>query len=113
MCNLNHTQATAIDLIAQQGWVADRLLPYGLTKMVATAVGSKNATIWVLYNPREGIVRLNGTYFSEGRNVLDACVRLIPADSGPDAVLAKVWEFLGQVERSIAESYAVRLLRSR
>jgi len=118
---LGQIRAAAIERLVRQGWTPDRLLPDVLVKRYATAAGARQAVIRV--EARNGFdsanarirlpelaIWLTGEYWSEGRNALDACFSLVGAHASPEVILRKVDDYLGDVERRIAGSYAARLL---
>lgn len=111
---LHHFQTVAIEAYVRAGWKQDRLLPHVLTKDYATAVGLKQATIRVdmLDVSSAAFLWLNGTYWSEGRNVLEPHTRLIPACLDHRLLHHKVAEYLIWLEHAIQESYAVKILEA-
>lgn len=79
-------------------------------KTYDTAVGPKEALAYLTkgdgYN-----VTLFGTYYSEGRNVLEAHGQLIPVDADEATALAAAERFAADADKHIGNSYAARLLR--
>lgn len=105
-----HTQEIGA-VLASLGWNTEELAPWGYAiKVYATAVGPKEAHVYLRFRKDETTATLSGTYCSEGRNALSTCWRELPlgqADTLADAVRG----FAAEVDRCVADTYAVRLLR--
>lgn len=78
-------------------------------KTFRTAVGPKEAQAY-LESWDEGRFVLTGQYYSEGQNVL-ATLRLSLDETMDGAQLDRlVQQFVGEVDSTVADTYAVRLL---
>lgn len=99
--------------VAAAGWHGQFDEGGSLSKTFFTAVGEKTALLY-LRGPRapENALVLSGDYQSEGSNVLAADSALIPADASEDEVWLIVEQCLTRIEKSIAESYAMHLVRN-
>lgn len=99
------------DLLTQRGWT---VLPGPAlaSKTFATAVGPKDAILWLSRRVDQvGNRSLSGEYQSEGRNILGGCVQIVHEAADDAAVKGTTARFVDSVEAQIADSYAVRLLR--
>lgn len=105
------TANLVIECLVARGWVTDRIVKNVVTKYFMTAVGPKQADIWISYDHHYDFHVLNGDYRSQGNNALAASSGWIPA-SASDAKIAKaVDQHLSLVEHVIGETYAARLLK--
>lgn len=98
------------DLLTQRGWT---MLPGPAfaSKSFATAVGPKEALLWVSRRVDQvGNRSLTGEYQSEGRNILGGCFQIVHETADLASVTEKASRFVDAVEAQIADSYAVRLL---
>ena len=77
-------------------------------KMYDSAVGKKEAQAYLSGDQYNW--RLSGHYLSQGRNILETESVLIPVDSTMNHLADLCSAFVNNVETSIANSYAVRLL---
>jgi len=96
--------------LLQRGWTA-----FGGTaiaiKGYPTAVGEKEAAAYVVdYGRNCDGVLLTGTYWSEGRNVLEPHAVLIPKTVDEASLREYVKRFVAQCDAVIADTYAARLL---
>lgn len=97
--------------VAAHGWYGN-LADWSASKVYLTAVGEKEALLYVTRSSKdENLVVLSGEYQSEGRNVLAADSALISATASEDEVWNLVEQCLARMETSIAQSYAVHLVR--
>lgn len=99
------------DVLTQRGW---KVLPGPAfaSKTFATAVGPKDAVLWLTRRVDQvGNRSLSGEYQSEGRNILGGCLQIVHEAADASAVNATTARFVDAVEAEIADSYAVRLLR--
>lgn len=106
------TDSTIREALQANGWTLTQG-PSLAQKDFDTAVGVKTATVWI--SPmRAGTIQrlLSGEYYSEGRNILGPHCVLIPVDADSDTAAELTLQFVRNVESAIADSYAVRLLRS-
>jgi hypothetical protein len=95
------------------GWgEADRLLAFA-NKTYSTAVGDKDATVWVRVNEAEGLCILTGDYLSEGRNALSTCWVTFPVDAGEDEIADAVARFAEMADEQVGDTYAMRLTAPR
>lgn len=101
-----------IECLAARGWIADRIVS-AATKDFMTAVGPKQATVWVAYSRSSACHVLTGQYQSQGNNALSACWSWIPATACESEIANAVDEHLAKVEHAIGETFAVRLLKHR
>ena len=98
--------------LTEEGWAEDRIVPCA-SKMFDSAVGPKKATVWIGQTPdKVGNIMISGEFWSEGRNVAGGKGVLINVNMDPDQVPGRVSRFLRGIEKMIAESYAVGLMRS-
>lgn len=97
--------------VAALGWYGN-LGVGSASKVFWTAVGEKEAFLYLSRASGEPLLILSGDYQSEGRNVLGADSALIPIAASEDEVWVLVEQCLGRIEKSIADSYAVRLVRN-
>lgn len=83
------------------------------TKAFATAVGEKRANAYLSAGGAPGSNwALQGSYWSEGRDVLGASVVLIAATADDTQVQELAARFVKYSDRAISQSYAVRLLHA-
>jgi hypothetical protein len=83
-------------------------------KQYETAVGIKEAHAYLgPIKTNYHNVSLDGVYWSEGRNILEPSVVLIPKNADGALVRSLVGQFANRAESTVRESYAVRLLRDR
>lgn len=99
-----------IDAMAAHGWVKDSITDC-FTKSFDTFVGPNagHASVWLLPDRvQDGYWITNGTFLSAGENVLAADILYLPltATDVPTSIEA----FVAQMESSIQDSYAVRML---
>lgn len=96
------------------GWVESRG-PFPVTRAWVrtcdTAVGEKEAHAYLSRGASaDSRWTLEGCYWSEGRNVLEASVVLISGAADDGLVQELSRQFVAYSDRAIAQSYAVRLL---
>jgi hypothetical protein len=106
--NVNIKQVAIERLAVQHGWKTDSLLDTVVTKQYPTAVGLKQASARIV----EGNAQywLHGEYQSEGRNALSTCMACIRTSFSVSEVQVAVDAFVRDVNATIAETYAARLL---
>jgi hypothetical protein len=81
-------------------------------KEVDTAVGQKTAHAYIgKFQADSENWTLTGSYWSEGRNVLEPAMTLIPTTADEEKLRACVEAFAEEAERYVAQSYAVKLRR--
>lgn len=81
------------------------------TKMYPTVVGPKEAFAYIQdFGPECENVLLAGTYYSEGRNILEPMPVLISRTADGEDIRRKVTEFIARADVAVAESYAAKLL---
>lgn len=97
--------------MAQQGWQIDPVWGCLATKDFATAVGPKQASVWLTDDREFPRYWLHGSYYSEGRDALAACYGIIPAIAEMADIDALVDQFLTDVAHTVGSTYAARLLR--
>jgi hypothetical protein len=84
------------------------------SKTYATAVGPKTAHIYLAdYGPDCVNVALEGDYRSEGRNILEPCITLLPRSAQGILLSEVVKQFAQRIDDTVASSYAGRLLRNK
>lgn len=103
--------ALIIECLAARGWMTDCVVKNAATKDFATAVGPKQATIWVAYSYSSACHVLTGQYESQRNNALSACWTWIPATAHASEIANAVDEHLAKVEHAIGETFAVKLLK--
>lgn len=96
--------------LVAHGWTASDGTAIA-SKVYRTAVGDKLALVYLGEFHGSGTVMLQGTYFSEGSNVIENALRIIPLNASAAAVKEIVASFHEQTDRQIRQSYAARLLR--
>ena len=99
--------------LVRHGWQLSRwrpeLLPNAMSRKYETAVGLKEALVWIVPAQSDSALQLTAEYWSEGRNALSCCFSRIPVAEEEEVAISKVSAFLAGVEKSITETYAVRL----
>lgn len=100
-----------IECLVAHGWMTDRVVTNTVTKEFMTAVGPKQASIWVAYSRGADSHLLTGQYESQGNNVLSTCWSWIAATARKSEIDTTVDEHLAKVAHAIGETYAVRLLK--
>ena len=102
-----------VEALAAAGWVAN---PGGTAlalKQYETAVGIKEAQAYLGNLPSSvDNASLDGQYWSEGRNVLESAVVLIPKNADGEQVRSLATQFADQADTAVLQSYAARLLRN-
>lgn len=80
-------------------------------KVYNTIVGEKEAQAYLMdFGDEEGRVLLQGTYYSEGRNILAAHAVSIPKNANFEQIEKLVKVFTERTDEVVGQSYAVRLL---
>lgn len=102
---------SVIALFAAAGWSVDPNWPITASKEYDTAVGSKTAVTYARES-RDGGIVLTADYQSEGRNALSTCWGRVPHDADDGEQLAMVARFVAEADKTVAATYAARLLRS-
>ena len=100
--------------LVRHGWQLSwrpELLPNAMSRKYETAVGLKEALVWIVPAQSDSALQLTAEYWSEGRNALSCCFSTILVAEEEKVAISKVSAFLVDVEKSIAETYAVRLLK--
>ena len=81
-------------------------------KAYQTAVGPREAHFYLTAS--DGINQsLTGSFYSEGRNVIESCPLLVPVDATEEQVEGLCTQFLTGCERMINQSYARKLYLDR
>lgn len=101
-----------VEALAAAGWVANPGGSALALKQYETAVGIKEAQA-CLGNLTSSVdnASLDGQYWSEGRNVLESAVVLIPKNADGEQVRSLARQFADQADTAVLQSYAARLLR--
>jgi len=101
--------------LVRHGWQLPRWrpewLPNAMARNYETAVGLKEALVWIVPAQSGLALKLSAEYWSEGRNAVSCCFSTILVAEEEEVAISKVSAFLVDVEKSIAETYAVRLLK--
>lgn len=101
-----------IQTLLEQGWSAEIFTAIA-SKNDATAVGTKQAHAYLESGrSSDPNLVLKGVYYSKGRNVLEPRSVLIPKASSVDVAIELTRVFAASVDERVAQTYAVRLLRS-
>lgn len=95
--------------LTDQGWIALNSVAIA-TKGYATAVGRKQAYVFVSYWANEWVVTAG--YDSQGRNILESLRVTLPETANADTIREAIAEFSADIDARVAESYAVRLIRN-
>lgn len=107
---MSHIQSIAA-VLSDNGWDATDLQHWhSATRAFATAVGQKEAHAYLRLVPSQPFAYLTGDYWSEGRNILEACMHRVRLDD-ESALTDAVNAFALDADARVRESYAVRLLR--
>lgn len=107
--NLSAAEVVLVKMV-QAGWVMDAKDRTAFTKEYQTAVGPKTA----IANLRQGTdsYRIEGLYYSEGRNVLSTSTVYFPKTCLVANVAKHVEAFVADCESRIDQSYARRLVQT-
>lgn len=98
--------------LLEHGWSREAFTAIA-SKDYATVVGTKQAHAYLGRDQSsDPNLVLKGEYYSEGRNVLEPRSVLIPKASSVEAATQLAQAFAAGVDERIAQTYAVRLLRS-
>ncbi len=98
-------------ILTSLDWNSTELATWGYAiKVYATAVGPKEAHVYLRLRKDQPTAILTGTYCSEGWNALSTCWRELPLER-PETLEDAVRSFAAEVDRCVAQTYAVRLLR--
>ncbi|HDR9105462.1 TPA: hypothetical protein QDB04_002303 [Burkholderia vietnamiensis] len=102
-----------VEQLAAYGWALYTVssLPAG-TREYATAVGLKQASVWLSKSSEYERYYLTAHYESEGRNAAASCFAFIPMAASEDEVATAVDTFIASVDKAISETYAARLLKA-
>lgn len=107
---LKTTRSQIVAMLAAHGWHSADGAAIGW-KGYETAVGRKTAHAYLgQLSPETENFLLTGDYWSEGRNVLDPAITLIPKAAIGAELQACVDRFARSAETFIGQSYAVKLL---
>jgi len=80
-------------------------------KLYLTAVGYKQALVYLEDWPNSNVAVLTGDYWSEGRNILESLRETISVEADGETICRQVDRFVAQLDAKVAESYAMKLLR--
>ena len=99
--------------LQSNGWILfERPCAALAYKRYKSAVGPKEAQVY-FSGKDDGYNRLlSGQYYSQGRNILEPGGQLIPNNCNAHALYELVMKFTENLELTMADSYAVRLLRN-
>lgn len=98
-------------LVSQHGWKADSSIPNVATRDYDTAVGPKQASIWLTTCQTTGDTYLWPRYDSEGRNAAESTVGY-SCSLTPDAqALEELDAYVQRLDECIGQTFAARLLK--
>lgn len=103
------TQAIAA-LLVTCGWTLSDGTAIA-SKMYPTAVGPKQALVYLVQYPESDRAVLTGDYTSEGRNALSTAFVFVPHHADPETIHRLVHQFATGCNATVADTYAVRLLK--
>lgn len=81
-------------------------------RSIATAVGEKEAFVYLENWSKCGTVVLNACYWSEGRNAVSTVFQSLPLTADKSECFAIAKRFTEDALQAISETYAVRLLKA-
>jgi len=97
--------------LQSNGWILfERPCAALAYKRYKSAVGPKEAQVYCSGKDDGYNYLLSGQYYSQGRNILEPEGQLIPINCNSHALYELLMKFTENVELTIADSYAVRLL---
>lgn len=111
MTTPSHVPALVAHLATQHGWKTDRIIPNVVSREYETAVGMKQASIWLTVCRETQNIYLKPDYRSEGRNAAESTIGFIRAASTEAEALAALDAYLPKLDDCIAQTYAARLFR--
>lgn len=98
--------------LRRHGWtIADSNVPAFALKSFKTAVGNRVASIF--FSVGKFNYSFNGYYQSEGRNILEPCIWLVPKEAEALEIEQLADMFAIRVDEAVVNSYAARLLEKR
>ncbi|WP_434715594.1 hypothetical protein [Paraburkholderia sp. A3RO-2L] len=97
--------------LAAHGWSIDRLLK-SAKREYETAVGLKQASVWFRKDSEVDQFWLSAQYDSEGCNAAACCYAIVPEKASEDAVAAAVDAFIENLDNTVSQTYAARLLKA-
>lgn len=100
---------TISDELLKHGWTLDEGSAIA-SKFYATAVGKKQAHLYLTGKDASGCSLIVGEYFSEGRNALEPHAAFVPGSVSHDQIQGIVARFARNADAVIAQTYAVKLL---
>jgi hypothetical protein len=103
-------EAALKEALFKLGWAPARGSALAI-KGYPTAVGIKQAVVYLQLAAADHAYMLQGDYFSEGRNILESEFMMIPRNTLPHALTDLASVFASRTDHVISESYAARLLR--
>lgn len=80
-------------------------------KTYQTAVGEKSALVYLSDWCGSNVAHVTGQYWSEGRNIIEPLMAILAYETKPDAIRHQVDRIVSDLDKAVAESYAVKLLR--
>ena len=102
------TQAQFVQALVARGWYPDRARVDVASKDFDTAAGGRTAVVYCRQNS-DGDHVLTGDYWSEGRNALATCWALFRPGADEATVARDIERFATEAEKTIAETYAMRI----
>ena len=106
----NTIETTIVNALKTHGWFVRHGAAIA-TKIFDTCVGEKEAFVYLLNLRNTFIFILAGEYVSQGRNILSTNNVTIPKNSDPQEIYKLTSQFANNIEITVADSYAVRLLK--
>ncbi len=108
--NTDELKVQVTALLAAAGWKPEPGTAIA-SKFYDTYVGPRQAQVY-LSRGDEYNRTLSGQYYSEGRDATAACLKLIPHTATPEQVAHIVSRFMADMDATVAQTYAARLLRT-
>lgn len=103
--------AAVLRALQSRGWQPNDGAAFAC-RSIKTAVGEKEVSAYLGGFGPDAPIALKGAYYSEGRNILDSLMVLLPADASRKQLESLAQKFHVEVLKIIGQSYAVRLLTS-
>lgn len=107
-----HQKSLVLSVLVEGGWSPTERHASIATKEFQTAVGPKLAAVHLLDGDEYNFL-LQADYWSEGRNVLEACGACVPKDATDETMRRLITAFADGIEQRVEQSYAARLFRPR
>lgn len=110
---LERIELVVMAQLLQAGWEKRRTMHEAAlaTKEYLTAVGYRQAQAYLGDWPSSNVAVLRGSYWSEGRNILEPLWETISVEADSETIRRHVDRFVAELEGRVAESYAMKLIR--